>query len=249
MLQQRTHEQWEQLLTWVEDRREIKNVMGIFSNALMLFLDDDMKKVWSGRDDICLGLNNGWYPGRTEVKRFFETRRANDAKKAEVIQKLFPDYIGKDKSLEELKGLGVLEEKPMADPVIEIAADRKTAKGIWYSHGSLSDITPSGPVAFWTWGVFAVDFVYEEEQWKIWHLLYLEDIKTPVSNSFADPGMGRFPALPEFEELGGLKDAEPAVPEVLREYYRPDRPFAKLTCVPEPYDTFENTFSYGYKEA
>ena len=223
--------------------------MGIFSNALMLFLDEDMKSVWSRREDICLGLNAGWYPGKAEVKRFFDTKRANDAKKAEVLQKLFPDYIGRDKSIEDLKGLGVLEEKPMANPVIEIAADRQTAKGLWYSHGSYSDITSSGPVAFWTWGVFAADFVFEDGQWRIWHLLYLEDIKTPVSTSFAAPDMRRFPALPEFEELAAIKDAQPAVPETLREYYRPDRPLTKLTAYPEPYDTFENTFSYGYREA
>lgn len=246
---ERTRAEWERLLTWAEDRREIKNTMGIFSNALMLFLDEDMEEIWSGRDDICLGLNNGWYPGKSKVAEYFSVKRENDRKKAEVLLKLFPDYLGSDKSAEDLKGLGVLEEKPMADPVIEIAGDRKTAKGVWYSHGSFSDITPRGPLAFWTFGVFAVDFIYEDEQWKIWHMLYLEDIKSPVSLSFAAQDMERFPLLDEFEELSALKDAEPAVSAMLREYYRPDRPFAKLIDLPQPYETFDDTFSYGYKEA
>ena len=39
--------------------------------------------------------------------------------------------------------------------------------------------------------------------------------------------------------------AQPNVPMDLRALYTGSRPFAKLPKVPEPYDTFEHTFSYG----
>ena len=35
---------------------------------------------------------------------------------------------------------------------------------------------------------------------------------------------------------------------VLREYYYPGRPMAKLPPLPVPYDTFDSTFSYGYEK-
>lgn len=247
-MQERSRHEWEQLLNRAEDRREIKNLMGIFSNSLMLFLDEELKNTWSSQEDICLGLNHGWYIGRREVARYFQTKRENDAKKAAVLQKIFPDKLGEDSPADTLKGVGILEEKPMANPVIEIAGDRKTAKGIWYSQGSYSDITSRGPMAFWTWGCFAVDFVREDGHWKIWHLQYLEDIKGPVGTNSALNETDRFPKLPEFEDINTLEDAAPTRKETLREYYSPYRPFTKLIRMPEPYDVFEKTFSYGYKE-
>ena len=61
--------------------------------------------------------------------------------------------------------------------MIELADDLQTAKGMWYSQGSKADVTESGPVSYWTFGVFCVDFVPENGAWKIWHLQYLEDVK------------------------------------------------------------------------
>jgi hypothetical protein len=42
-----------------------------------------------------------------------------------------------------------------------------------------------------------------------------------------------------------FKFPEPNVPAVLREAYYPGRPFTESPALPEPYETFAETFSYG----
>ena len=245
---ERTMEEWEQLLNWAEDRREIKNTMGKYAQCVLLLLDDEREKLWSTRDDICLGLNDGWYVGKEAIAAYYAQKKENDLKKAAVMQQIFPKKLDASKKPEEFYGVGLLEEKPVGTPVIEIAKDRKTAKGVWYSQGNHTDITTRGPLSQWTWGFYAADFVLEDGAWKLWHLQYLEDMKAPVGTNWAKPDLSQFPELPEFAALADLKDAAPTVPVTLRARYAPDRPFTKLIDLPEPYETFAQTFSYGYQE-
>jgi len=59
-------------------------------------------------------------------------------------------------------------------PVIEVAGDGKTAKGLWYSPGvglmtrMSGDTANAGSVFFWE--KYGGDFVLEDGKWKIWHL-------------------------------------------------------------------------------
>lgn len=77
-------------------------------------------------------------------------------------------------------------------PIIEVAGDCKTAKGVWLLHGAEggavpADINKDGEVfpeivmtqrepydgmrtwAHWTWAKYAMDFIVEDGVWKIWH--------------------------------------------------------------------------------
>ena len=54
-----------------------------------------------------------------------------------------------------------------------------------------------------------------------------------------------FPEMPEFAAMADVAVAGPNEPRELRTLYTGARPFTKLPKVPEPYDTFANTFSYG----
>jgi hypothetical protein len=65
-------------------------------------------------------------------------------------------------------------------PVIEVAGDGKTAKGIWYSIGLAvrGEVNEDGSTSVgtgWMWEKYAVDFIKEDGEWKIWHLLNLMD--------------------------------------------------------------------------
>ena len=145
-------------------------------------------------------------------------------------------------------GAGSMDVKPMDTAVIEIAGDGESARGIWYSRGTYNDLTPQGPLAFWELGIYACDFVREDGQWKVLHLLQLTDIHTPGGRSWGDPKPEPFPNLPEFDGAVPFTAPEPTVPEVLREAYYPGRPFAPLPEPPVPYETLHETFSYGYRK-
>ena len=51
--------------------------------------------------------------------------------------------------------------------------------------------------------------------------------------------------MENFAAMKGVETAKPNRPMELRTLYTGSRPFTKLPKVPEPYDTFASTFSYG----
>lgn len=230
-----------------EERREIKNLMGRYAVSFLLKKEKTMfVDFWSSREDVSMGLNNGWYVGQEAISGWFATIDKNTALKAKLLKADLPEQLG-DQDEQALYGIGDFDVKPLGTPVIELADDLQTAKGIWYSQGSKADVTEAGPVSYWTFGVFAVDFIYEDGTWKIWHLQYLEDIKCLCGQSWAKP-QTPFPALPAYAALKDAALPEPTVKVTLREYYSPNRPMAKLPRLPEPYPTFADTFSYGYEK-
>lgn len=69
---------------------------------------------------------------------------------------------------------GLLEIPQITTPVIEVAEDCKTAKGLWMSTGVImmreDPAAEEGYSFTWDTGKYAVDFINLEGQWKIWHL-------------------------------------------------------------------------------
>ncbi len=77
--------------------------------------------------------------------------------------------------------------EPLYSPLIEVAGDGQTAKGLWSCLGAHNEVGGAGPVANWTWGYFAADFVKEGDGWKIWHLQYLNDVDCICGQSWGKP--------------------------------------------------------------
>ena len=237
----------EELIGIWEERREIKNLMGRYAVSFLLKKEKTMfQDFWSTREDVSIGLNDGWYVGREAVAGWFAAIDRATALKAKLLKEDLPDKLANEDDAK-LYGIGDFDVKPLGTPVIELADDLKTAKGVWYSQGSKADVTESGPVSYWTFGVFAVDFVHENGAWKIWHLQYLEDIKCLCGGSWAEPEKP-FPEVPAYAALKDCKLPEPTIKVKLWEYYTPSRPLGKLPPLPVPYSTFAETFSYGYEK-
>lgn len=239
----------EKLVDRWEDRREVKNIMGKFVHYLLLNKTSAMvNDLWSRRDDIAYGINEGWYNGREAVAEYFGSFDAHTAKVAQLLKKKFPDKL-EGLTDEELFGTGVLNLKSVSNYVIEVADDGETAKGIACLFGYDTNVDEHGPVSNWIFGTMAVDFIIEDEDWKIWHMQYLEDINNPSGQDWGEKDATYpFPEYEEFAELKGWAPPAPNVPVVLRERYSGTRPFAKLPQLPVPYATFAETFSYGPKE-
>lgn len=238
----------EQLVGIFEDQRDLKNLMGKLCYTILLKQEDQMiSRFWSAQEDICLGTNRGWYLGREAVSGYYSAVYRHTAEATAFLKKAFPDRMEKLTEQEQF-GAGSMDVKPMDTAVIEIAGDGESARGIWYSRGTYNDLTPQGPLAFWELGIYACDFVREDGQWKVLHLLQLTDIHTPGGRSWGDPKPEPFPNLPEFDGAVPFTAPEPTVPEVLREAYYPGRSFAPLPEPPVPYETLSETFSYGYRK-
>ncbi len=227
-----------------EDRREIKNVMGKYVTSCLLCRENTLvDTLFCCRDDISLGFNNGYYVGRDAVKAYFNAVCDATAKKSKCLQKIFPEQLGKC-SEEELYGVGPFKAEPLNSFYMQEAEDMQTAKAIWMVEGSITDITVKGPLTSWVWGYYAADFIKEDGQMKLWHVLRVEDTNCPNGTSWAMPE-NNYPDLPEFAELKDIRLPEPNHPAKVYVHYTPSRGPAQPPRIPEPYKTFAETFSYG----
>ena len=192
----RTNMPLEALVTRWEDRREIQNLMGRYTYALLLKQEKDIFDIYwcQNAEAPCLGLNSGYYKGYGAIQSYYEARHQKNLLRTRLIMQDFSSQT-EGKSADELYGCGVLDHKPLGNQVIEIAGDGRTAKGFWYVVGKEDEYGESGPLSYWTFGMFGVDFVWEDGQWRIWHLTYVEDIHTPCGESWAAAPKKREPTL------------------------------------------------------
>ena len=154
-------------------------------------------------------------------------------------------------------------------PVIEVAEDRETAKGVWIMTGLESGLTDPdvaenvpdwfftpGDVdgkkvwAHWVWCKYGVDFLKQDGAWRIWHFRCFEVARAPFHENwikFASRDVESFDKdLMYFGEDGRPRfmpppDA-PATQHAQR--YKPDESQTLEPRPPEPYRTFAETFEY-----
>ena len=235
----------EQVMDRWEALRAVKNLMGKYVNCLLLNRQGEIWDLfWSRtKEDVSLGLNNGYYTGPAAVAGYYGAMAVGNMKKAKLLQRALPEQLG-TLTDRELYGVGPFHVHPLGSPVIEVAEDGRTAKGIWHCMGAYADVKEEGPTSSWLWGYYAGDFILEDGSWRIWHLLYLRDVDRTCGQSWGEDAAVP-EALPEFEELSGFSLPAPTVEKDLRELYSPRRPFTAPPRIPEPYTTFADTFSYG----
>ena len=146
-----------------------------------------------------------------------------------------------DRHLAEMgDGTGYLSNHPVSTGLVREAEDGRTAKGMWYSIAQ--ETRPNGDgtaLALWMPEKIAVDFIREDDGWKIWHIVIANDLtneaggnyeKTPVYLDYATD-----PVAVEF--------GTPTIPMVTH-----DATFNwwdNYPPMPRPYETFADEISYG----
>lgn len=78
---------------------------------------------------------------------------------------------------------GVMHQHSFMAPLIEVAGDGQTAKGVWDSVGI--DAGSGDSMPSWGWVRYAVDFKLEHDQWKIWHMQVLTIWRAPYGDAWA----------------------------------------------------------------
>jgi hypothetical protein len=217
----------------------------------------------------------GWVmQGVATVRKAYGEGHASDKEKAfEELKKVYPELANMDAKTAGIGGEFAMHTS--TTPVIEVAGDGKTAKGIWYSPGLgltphvNGDSVQVGSIFFWE--KYAGDFVKENGQWKIWHLGMYYDFTPSFPESMTaklnkgtasaqaggqgGPG-GAPPQGGGAQQQDNREKGEKMTPEeiakggMLQNPYKypnwsPDRKNVITPKFPAPYYTFSETFSYG----
>jgi hypothetical protein len=205
----------------------------------------------------------------TVRKAYGEGHQADKEKAFEELKKAYPELANMDAKTAGIGGEFAMHTS--TTPIIVVAADGKTAKGIWYSPGI--GLTPHvngssvqvGGIFFWE--KYAGDFVKENGAWKIWHLGMYYDFTPQFPSSMTDNlNVGTAPAAQTGGPAstggpgGGANDnkekGEKMTPEEIAKggmlpnpykypSWSPNRKNILVPKFPEPYTTFSETFSYA----
>jgi hypothetical protein len=126
-------------------------------------------------------------------------------------------------------------------PVIEVADDLQTARGVWISPGH--ETIPLGPdgsmKAFWIWLKYGFDFVKEAGEWKIWHMSVYCNFMCPYEKSWVD-----MDPLPPRRKMPDAHAPDRYLPQPPPWRYAVDKPHVNIPAPPEPYQTFDDRSAY-----
>jgi hypothetical protein len=193
--------------------------------------------IWAKDPGVKWTIGGGIYEGQEAVRILaVESFHQRHLEYLENLTKFYPVEV-------DMKNLfaGEIACHPQTTPVIEIAGDGKTAKGAWYSPGVVAGVRPDGkPHAMWMWEMYGVDFIKEDGQWKIWHLVNWYDFIIDMGKDFSDVQWNRkrgFRPMKFAQETMKQPGGDPSIS------YNPTR-VPWLPPLPKPYETWKDTFSY-----
>ena len=147
--------------------------------------------------------------------------------------------------------LGALLMHSLTTPLIQVAADGKTAQGMWYSLGQVTNAGPDGKASGqWMHERYAVDFIREGEDWKIWHFFVGTDLGCEAGKPFT----GKLGPAPGVEPDPQAEENRKAMMAIMEALPKPTIPMELYHCkygwhnephFPRPYATHTAEISYG----
>ncbi|MBP2656739.1 MAG: hypothetical protein H6Q73_4308 [Firmicutes bacterium] len=241
----------EQMAQRALDYQEIQNVMSRHEYYHTLGQNkEELKAIWVTKapytETAKFTMNPGSMIGMKSIMyQYGEFHETSNKIELELLSKVRPDIANVPENL----GIGQLLLHNLTTGCIEVAGDGKTAKGMWYSPGAMAniDVVTGKPHQVWMWERYAADFVKEDGQWKIWHLLICTDFGGDWPRKSEGEASGVFTSS---NEAGGPPPQILAITPKLDVYadnykeYSPTKVPQNIPRPPEPYYTFSETFSY-----
>ena len=164
------------------------------------------------------GRNTGYYVGMEEIRKY---------------------YV--DRHLAEMgDGTGYLSNHPVSTGLVREAEDGRTAKGMWYSIAQ--ETRPNGDgtaLALWMPEKIAVDFIREDDGWKIWHIVVSTDLVSEAGEDYSEQEVyHNYETNPVDVEFG--------TPTIAKLIHNTDfNWWDNYPPMPEAYETFSDAVSYG----
>lgn len=174
----------------MEDINAIQNLMGKMDNLYEAGMyEERMAYIAEKTPGVSMEVGaRGVFEGYESVRRsLVDTEYYFEKSHSAGMRKLFPDIDFPSDFA------GKYESNLLGTPVIEVAGDGKTAKGVWTSLMTVGKTHENDPKmsAMWIWWKIGADFVKEDGQWKIWHYVKNPVYATDYSNSWVDSAVAR----------------------------------------------------------
>jgi hypothetical protein len=219
------------------DLQQLNNLMSLHAWYHAASMNDvELEKIWAKRDDIVWAQNSGYWIGQKSIK----------------------EYYGPTVTRESTKGSFVWHT--ITTPVVEVAEDRQTAKGVWYTPGVVGSFKDGKGNFNWMFEKYGVDFVMENGEWKIWHMHVYTDTAWSLGGEISAQkgGPGGAPggasgdsSAPKAEKSGKEAASAPSgqmkAPDKAGINYKELSPDTEIVLVPRPpapYKTWSETWSY-----
>jgi hypothetical protein len=210
----------ERLLMAKMAERDCQNLIGRYCHYRTACRTDDILAIWSAEPDARVEMPWGVYDGPEGVRRLFtQELTAHDDLSARR---------------------GKLDIDALSTGVIEVAADVKTARGAWFSQGLRTRADQGEAECDWYWTKLAVDFRYEADSWKLWHMAYFPMLASPYQTPWYD-----VPKLTVEQFSAYHPDRKPTA-RTLWSFHRDNQYPLGHPATPKPYDNFDLEVGYGY---
>lgn len=221
----------------------IKNVMGrhAYHHALGTHRQE-LDEIWSKRDDISWANNQGFWVGRETMYAYYaDAKEIQDEATLKLMAKANPNIEVKKENFQ----MGALLMHSLTTPLVEVAGDGKTAQAMWYSLGQVTNAGPDGKASgSWMHERYAVDFIKEDGEWKIWHFFVGTDLGCPAGEPFAERKPAPRPANAEPDPMMEIMAALPK-PTIPMELYHCKYGWHNEPHFPVPHETHTPELSYG----
>lgn len=207
----------------------------------------DSWKLWADRPDSSVEItSNGLYVGFDNIKAFYERGRPNGPVPISVESGYRPIEIEHHLT----GGRGMMFIHTLCSPMIVVAEDGQTARGLWESPGNETCDPPVPDGVFnasnvqgeWVHGRVHADFIKENGGWKIWHYRYYRVFRAPYGTCWTDMDQrGQGVQAPVCEDkllvkLGG--DPSRVFPTTYWHTYSRDDFSEPVPFCPQPYETW-----------
>ena len=210
----RTQEEMSLQFQRLKAARTCENLAGTFSYLFSANRMEELAGLFAHTPQDKITMPYGVYQGADAAQRCFVK---------DMVDLDDPD----EDRREALKGRMMISD--LCTPLVEVAGDGKTAKGLRISPGLEAHRTGDGSQGWWTWCKFSVDFLLTEEGWKIWHLGKYLYFSTEYTKSWAKS--------PKHIFAPDSITADAPAPETY--YYTPEAVYPdEEPAIPVAYDTW-----------
>jgi hypothetical protein len=214
---------------------------------------EEIEEFWVKEDPLTWAHNFGQMSNLENYTACYaDAQEANAKAYYDLVVKVYPEVT----EVEDRRALIEEAMHLLTSPIIVVAGDGQTAKGLWYTPGCIfSTLTPRKErEGMWIWERYGGDFVIEDGEWVYRNLKVCCDI----AGMMDEPawGLSEGPGGPPPEDEKTPEDGDGPPPDVKGpvEVAIPGPLHNNLSAVqlpqdhpklPLPYETFSETYNYA----